>query len=217
MKALLTAFILAAVLCACAQPMERVVPPEPMTAKPVDMHTSRNSLDWAGIYEGILPGADRAGVKTRLTLNRDGTYERVTLPVGRQEAARTVRGSFAWQSSGNAIRLDEPGGGQQFAVGEGRLLLLHPERGACGDAGARRGADARPANSGNGRPRADARALSLEPRVRHRRPKQGHRGPVSPQGSPRRVRIFRRQARHTGALQPDDGVLPDQCRASSSR
>jgi heat shock protein HslJ len=132
MKALFTAFILAAVLCACAQPMERAVPPEPVTAKPVDMHTSRNSLDWAGIYEGILPGADRAGVKTRLTLNRDGTYERVTLPVGRQEAARTVRGSFAWQSSGNAIRLDEPGGGQQFAVGEGRLLLLHPEGGPAG-------------------------------------------------------------------------------------
>jgi len=132
MKALLTAFILAAALCACAQPMERAVPPEPVTAKPVDMHTSRNSLDWAGIYEGILPGADLAGVKTRLTLNRDGTYERVTLPVGRQEAARTVRGSFAWQSSGNAIRLDEPGGGQQFAVGEGRLLLLHPEGGPAG-------------------------------------------------------------------------------------
>jgi len=132
MKALLTAFILALFLCACAQPMERAVPPEPVTAKPVDMHTSRNSLDWAGIYEGILPGADRAGVKTRLTLNRDGTYERVTLPVGRQEAARTVRGSFAWQSSGNAIRIDEPGGGQQFAVGEGRLLLLHPEGGPAG-------------------------------------------------------------------------------------
>jgi heat shock protein HslJ len=125
MKALLTAFILAAVLCACAQPMERVAPPEPMTAKPVDMHTSRNSLDWAGVYEGVLPGADRAGVKTRLTLNRDGTYERVTLPVGRQEAARTVRGSFAWQSSGNAIRLDE-------AVGEGRLLLLQPGGGPAG-------------------------------------------------------------------------------------
>jgi heat shock protein HslJ len=43
-----------------------------------------------------------------------------------------VRGSFAWQSSGNAIRLDEPGGGQQFAVGEGRLLLLHPEGGPAG-------------------------------------------------------------------------------------
>jgi heat shock protein HslJ len=126
MKALLIAFVTATVLCACAQPMERAAPPEPVTAKPVDMHTSRNSLDWAGIYMGILPGAEPAGTKTRLTLNRDGTYERVTLPVGRQEAARTVRGSFAWHPGGNAIRLDEPGGGQQFAVGEGRLLLLHP-------------------------------------------------------------------------------------------
>lgn len=126
-KALLIAFVAAAVLCACAQPMERAAPP--MTAKPPDMHTSRDSLDWAGVYEGALPGADAAGVKTRLTLRRDGTYERVTQPAGLQEAARTVRGSFAWQPSGNAIRLDEPGGGQQFAVGEGRLLLLHPDGG----------------------------------------------------------------------------------------
>ena len=132
MKALLTAFVLVTVLCACAQPMERVAPPEPVTAKPVDMHTSRNSLDWAGVYEGVLPGADPAGVKTRLTLNRDGTYERVTLPVGRQEAAQTVRGRFTWQPNGNAIRLDEVGGGQLFAVGEGRLLLLHPGEGPAG-------------------------------------------------------------------------------------
>ena len=132
MKAILIVFVTAAVLCACAQPMERAAPPEPVTAKPVDLHTSRNSLDWAGVYEGVLPGADLAGVKTRLTLNRDGTYERVTLPVGRQDAARTVRGRFAWQASGNAIRLDEPGGGQQFAVGEGRLLLLHPGGGPAG-------------------------------------------------------------------------------------
>lgn len=126
MKALLIAFVAAAVLCACAQPMERATPPEPVTAKPVDLHTSRNSLDWAGVYEGILPGADPAGIKTRLTLNRDGTYERVTRYPGRQEAAQTVRGRFAWHPNGNAIRLDEFGGGQPFAVGEGRLLLLHP-------------------------------------------------------------------------------------------
>jgi len=132
MKALLAVFFLATVLCACAQPMARVAPPEPVAAKPVDSHTSRDSLDWAGVYEGVLPGADPAGIVTRLTLNRDGTYERLTRYPGRQDAAQTVRGRFTWHPNGNAIRLDEVGGGQPFAVGEGRLLLLHPGGGAGG-------------------------------------------------------------------------------------
>ena len=132
MKALRMTFVLAAVLCACAQPMERAAPPEPVTVKPADSHTSRDSLDWAGVYEGVLPGADPAGIVTRLTLNRDGTYERVPRYPGRQDASQTVRGRFTWHPNGNAIRLDEVGGGQLFAVGEGRLLLLHPGEGPTG-------------------------------------------------------------------------------------
>jgi heat shock protein HslJ len=132
MKALLSVFFLATVLCACSQPLERVTPPEPVTAKPPDLHTSRDSLDWAGAYEGVLPGADPAGSVTRLTLNRDGTYERLTRYAGGQDAARTVRGRFTWHPNGNAIRLDEVGGGQQFAVGEGRLLLLQSGGGPAG-------------------------------------------------------------------------------------
>ena len=132
MKDLLAVFFLATVLCACAQPLARVAPPEPVTAKPADLHTSRDSLDWAGVYEGVLPGADPAGIVTRLTLNREGTYERLTRYPGRQDAAQTVRGRFTWHPNGNAIRLDEVGGGQPFAVGEGRLLLLHPGGGPAG-------------------------------------------------------------------------------------
>ncbi len=132
MKALLIAFVLATVLCACVQRKERVAPPEPVTAKPADSHTSRNSLDWAGVYEGVLPCADCPGMMTRLTLNPDGTYERVTQYPGRQDAAETVRGRFAWQSNGNAVTLDERGGGQQYAVGEARLILIYPDGGPGG-------------------------------------------------------------------------------------
>jgi uncharacterized lipoprotein NlpE involved in copper resistance len=116
-KAFLIALVLATVLCACVQQKERVAPPEPVAAKPADSHTSRNSLDWAGVYEGVLPCSDCPGIMTRLTLNRDGTYERVTQYPGRQDAAETVGGRFAWQSNGNAVTLDERGGGQRYAVG----------------------------------------------------------------------------------------------------
>ena len=93
-------------------------------------HNSRNSLDWAGTYEGVLPCADCPGTKTRLTLNYDGSYRLVTQAQGSQNAEESVIGVFTWQPSGNAITLDERGGRQQFSVGEGRLRLLRPEGGA---------------------------------------------------------------------------------------
>jgi NlpE N-terminal domain/META domain/Domain of unknown function (DUF4377) len=99
-------------------------------AKPVDMHNSRISLDWAGTYEGVLPCAGCPGTKTRLTLNYDGSYRLVTQAQGSQNAEKSVSGVFTWQPSGNAITLDERGGRQQFAVGEGRLTLLRPKGGA---------------------------------------------------------------------------------------
>ncbi len=90
-------------------------------------HNSRNSLDWAGTYEGVLPCADCPGIKTRLSLRQDGSYELSSEYLERQVAPRIERGQFAWQPGGNAIRLEGEGGGQQFAVGEGRLAWLVPD------------------------------------------------------------------------------------------
>ena len=132
MKAVLILFVLTSVLSAYGQQKGSEVPSEPMTTKTADSHTSQNSLDWAGVYEGVLPCADCPGIKTRLTLNRDGTYERVMQYLERQGAAETVRGLFTWQASGNAITLDEHGGGQQYSVGEGRLSLLYRDGGSGG-------------------------------------------------------------------------------------
>ena len=89
-------------------------------------HNSRNSLDWAGIYEGVLPCADCPGIQTRLTLNRDESYELSTLYLDRDSAARVLRGRFSWQPSGNALTLEGQHGGQQFVVGEGRVALVQP-------------------------------------------------------------------------------------------
>lgn len=115
----------ATVASAAAQQSGAGAPP----AAPTDMHNSRNSLGWAGTYEGVLPCANCPGTKTRLTLNRDGSYRLVTQAQGLQNAEKSVNGVFTWQPSGNAITLDERGGRQQFSVGEGRLTLLLPEGG----------------------------------------------------------------------------------------
>lgn len=88
-------------------------------------HNSRNAVDWAGTYEGVTPCADCPGIKLRLTLQADGRYELSTQYLDRQVAPQTVRGRFSWDASGSTITLDAAGQGQQFRVGEGRLLQLN--------------------------------------------------------------------------------------------
>ena len=97
---------------------------EPDSAPVIDMHTSRIALDWAGVYEGLLACADCPGIHTQLTLEPDGGFEIVTRPLVRDAAPASAQGQFDWEPAGNAIVLDAEGGGQRFAVGEGRLLLL---------------------------------------------------------------------------------------------
>jgi heat shock protein HslJ len=129
MKAGLILFTLALVLSAGAQQKQSA----PTASKVVDMHNSQNSLDWAGVYEGTTPCADCPGIKTRLTLNRDGTYELMTQYLERPVAPATVRGRFTWHANGNEIVLDAQGGNQAYAVGEGRLFMLS----FAGDPGSR--------------------------------------------------------------------------------
>lgn len=101
-------------------------------AVPDPAHNSRNALDWAGTYEGVTPCADCPGIRTRLTLRGDGGFELSTQTLGRQATPQTVRGNFRWNAAGNTITLDGPGGGQQFRVGEGRLLQLDRDGGMPG-------------------------------------------------------------------------------------
>ena len=95
-------------------------------AVPDPAHKSRNALDWAGVYEGVLPCADCPGIRTRLTLRQDGTYELSRLYIDRDRDPRLAGGRFTWQPGDNAIALEAGHGGQRFAVGEGRLALLEP-------------------------------------------------------------------------------------------
>ncbi len=89
-----------------------------------DMHNSRNSLDWAGVYEGVLPCADCPGIQTRLALQQDGRFELSMRYMDRQVAPLVSTGSFSWNADGNTITLDGAGRGAMYRVGEGRLLQL---------------------------------------------------------------------------------------------
>lgn len=89
-------------------------------------HNSRNSLDWAGTYEGVLPCADCPGITVRLVLREDGSYAVTRRYIGRSVDQSIERGTFTWLPGGNAIKLESKAGAIRFAVGEGRLALLEP-------------------------------------------------------------------------------------------
>lgn len=76
------------------------------------------------MYEGLLACADCAGIHTRLTLDRDGSFAMVTRRMVRDAVPDSGRGRFEWESDGNTLVLDREGGERRFAVGEGRLQLL---------------------------------------------------------------------------------------------
>jgi uncharacterized lipoprotein NlpE involved in copper resistance len=113
-------YVAAALLGAC-MPRHEVA----SGAVPDAAHNSRNALDWAGTYEGITPCADCPGIRMRLALKKDGRFELSTQYLDRQPAPRMASGSFSWNAAGNTVTLEGAGQGQQFRVGEGRLLQLN--------------------------------------------------------------------------------------------
>lgn len=88
---------------------------------------SRTSLDWNGIYSGILPCADCEGIKTDIDLHPEGTFSLARRYLGKDDSLYTVYGTFHWNEQGNIIILENTSGGTKpghFLVGENQLIKL---------------------------------------------------------------------------------------------
>jgi len=116
-------FLIVALLAACSGEK----PQSPPDAGVVDMHNSQNSLDWSGVYEGIVACQACPATQMRLTLGQDGRFELSRRALVRGATPATATGQFTWQPDGNTIVLDASGGGQGFAVGEGRVIVLNSD------------------------------------------------------------------------------------------
>ncbi|MCU7548028.1 copper resistance protein NlpE N-terminal domain-containing protein [Chitinophagaceae bacterium LB-8] len=84
---------------------------------------SRNSLDWDGIYRGVLPCADCQGIQTTVYLNKDLSYRLKLKYLGKSDSAHEYSGKFSWNNEGSTITLD----GQEkssYFVGENTLTQL---------------------------------------------------------------------------------------------
>lgn len=97
---------------------------------PDPAHNSQNSVDWAGVYKGLIPCADCPGIVDEILLKEDLTYKR-TMDYLERDSRFSEEGRFEWDETGGKIRLLEQGstgaGGNWFRVGENRLIMLDSE------------------------------------------------------------------------------------------
>lgn len=98
-------------------------PAENLEAKP---DNSQTSLDWPGVYRGILPCADCEGIETEITLNADLTYVISSIYLGKNNEAFKETGKFNWDETGAKITLENAASKatNQYLVGENILFKL---------------------------------------------------------------------------------------------
>lgn len=91
-----------------------------------DMHNAADSLDYAGVYEGLLPAADGPGIQTTLTLNKDNTFTLRSEYVDQENGVFNDAGSFT--VDGNVLTLDMDGQPYYYQVEEGRVRMLDMDK-----------------------------------------------------------------------------------------
>lgn len=94
-------------------------------------HNSRNSLDWAGTYTGVLPCASCPGIEQEIKLNYAETYQMYSRYQGADSTVYLESGTFTWDEQGQNIILDSEsnqGRDLSFKVGENRIFMLNEDR-----------------------------------------------------------------------------------------
>jgi len=91
---------------------------------------SKNSLDWAGAYSGIIPCADCPGIEVQIILNSDNTFKMTQKYQGKKNSVYSFSGTFRWNSGGNIVilnGLEKDRFPNQYLVGENTLRQLDME------------------------------------------------------------------------------------------
>lgn len=94
----------------------------------LQLHNSRNSLDWEGTYSGILPCEDCMGVETIIEIKDDQTYRVIQRRTGADEQTeeKESKGYFTWNDEGSVIELENQNEIPWLKVGENFLVPLDP-------------------------------------------------------------------------------------------
>ncbi len=117
--------ILLLFISACNQQKTKTVSEENTII--IDDHNSKNALDWAGTYKGILPCADCAGIELTLNITDDASYSLKEIYLTEEPNEFISEGKFEWNENGSQITLLDEHGPIIFKVGENYLLKLDVE------------------------------------------------------------------------------------------
>lgn len=90
-----------------------------------DSHNSQNSLDYWGVYKGILPCADCEGIELSIELTSDFSYVKKATYLGKGDNnVIETSGTYSWNERGNTITLVGEDAPNQYFVGENVLFHL---------------------------------------------------------------------------------------------
>lgn len=90
-----------------------------------DDHNALTSLDFMGIYEGLLPCADCEGVQIEIELGVGNSYvKKLTFLGSENNEVIENHGAFSWNDEGNTITLEGEDAPNRYFVGENTLIQL---------------------------------------------------------------------------------------------
>jgi uncharacterized lipoprotein NlpE involved in copper resistance len=109
---------------------EEKVTTEDLVLSPVadTVHTTMNSVDYAGTYKGTTPCADCEGIEVELTIGMDSSYTHSMKYLGKGDGKPVIKtGKYVWVDGGTIQLQGIDEGPSKFKVGEGRIWQLDLE------------------------------------------------------------------------------------------
>lgn len=93
----------------------------------IKVETVKESVNWEGVYAGVLPCADCPGIETVIDLKKDGSFVMRIAYQDRSIKVDDSKGVFEWNEEGNVIVLKEENCSEEprkYLVEEGKLIHL---------------------------------------------------------------------------------------------
>lgn len=90
------------------------------------MHNAQTPPSFLGIYSGILPCGNCAGIQTVIHLLADSIYTKRFIYLGRgTDEVLLEEGKYSWNKEGSVITLQGPSSSIQYIVGENKIIQLN--------------------------------------------------------------------------------------------
>ena len=92
-----------------------------------DGHYAENSLDYWGVYQGILPAADCPGIETTLTINEDHTFSLKLVYIDRDSSFNN-RGTYTLEKSYLTLTFTNGEETEYYFIGENTATRLTADK-----------------------------------------------------------------------------------------